>query len=116
MTNEQAIRTLRDLREHYKTVAAFYAGTGSFKEKRRALQANVAAIEHAITWLGVVAMTSIEAEKRNARHHITSTQERKVSVRHGMFRDHSCWKCREGERPCVVGDPRQCEYPHARND
>lgn len=34
----------------------------------------------------------------------------------GMFRDHSCWKCNDGEKPCVAGSPRQCEYPHARND
>jgi len=34
----------------------------------------------------------------------------------GMFVLHSCWKCNDGEKPCVVGNPRQCEYPHARND
>ena len=34
----------------------------------------------------------------------------------GMFRDHSCWKCGDGERPCITGNPHQCEYPHARND
>ena len=34
----------------------------------------------------------------------------------GMFRDHRCWKCDDGTRPCVSGDPRQCDYPRARND
>ena len=36
--------------------------------------------------------------------------------RDGIFRDHNCWKCQSGTKPCVVGNPRQCEYPHARND
>jgi len=36
--------------------------------------------------------------------------------REGIFRDHNCWRCRSGELPCVQGHPRQCEYPHARND
>lgn len=34
----------------------------------------------------------------------------------GMFRDHNCWKCNNGAKPCVQGHPRQCEYPHAKND
>lgn len=34
----------------------------------------------------------------------------------GMFVLHRCWKCGDGARPCVVGNPRQCEYPHARDD
>lgn len=33
-----------------------------------------------------------------------------------IFRDHSCWKCSDGATPCVSGNSRQCEYPHARND
>jgi len=36
--------------------------------------------------------------------------------RPGIFRDHNCWKCKDGAEPCVKGNPRQCEYPHARND
>lgn len=36
--------------------------------------------------------------------------------REGMFRDHNCWRCKDGAKPCVNGNPRQCEYPHARND
>lgn len=35
---------------------------------------------------------------------------------HPMFRDHNCWYCREGAKPCVVDNPSRCEYPHARND
>jgi len=34
----------------------------------------------------------------------------------GIFRDHRCWKCNDGERPCVNGHPNRCEYPRARND
>lgn len=34
----------------------------------------------------------------------------------GMFVLHRCWKCNDGEKPCVVGEPHQCEYPRARND
>jgi hypothetical protein len=36
--------------------------------------------------------------------------------REGIFRDHNCYRCQSGEKPCVAGNPRQCEYPHARND
>jgi hypothetical protein len=34
----------------------------------------------------------------------------------GMFVLHRCWKCNDGERACVTDNPRQCKYPHARND
>jgi hypothetical protein len=34
----------------------------------------------------------------------------------GIFRDHRCWRCNDGEKPCVQRYPNQCEYPHARND
>jgi uncharacterized Fe-S cluster protein YjdI len=36
--------------------------------------------------------------------------------REGIFIYHNCWKCDSGSRPCVRGNPRQCEFPHARND
>ena len=36
--------------------------------------------------------------------------------RPGIFRDHNCYRCKDGTQPCVGGNPRQCEYPHARND
>lgn len=32
-----------------------------------------------------------------------------------IFRDHNCWKCREGELACPH-NYQNCEYPHARND
>jgi hypothetical protein len=35
---------------------------------------------------------------------------------HPMFRDHNCAYCSDGEKPCKQGNPRQCEFPHARND
>ena len=36
----------------------------------------------------------------------------------GIFRDHSCWKCNDGAKPCIRKDGHShlCEYPHARND
>ena len=36
--------------------------------------------------------------------------------RPGIFADHNCWKCKDGQKPCASGNPRGCEYPHARND
>lgn len=33
-----------------------------------------------------------------------------------IFRDHNCWMCHDGAVPCVQGNPRNCWYPHARND
>jgi hypothetical protein len=37
--------------------------------------------------------------------------------RHPTFRDHNCWKCRDGELPCPHEySLARCEYPHARND
>jgi hypothetical protein len=37
-------------------------------------------------------------------------------TKEGIFVHHNCWKCHDGELPCVKGNPRACEYPHARND
>lgn len=37
-------------------------------------------------------------------------------TREGIFRDHNCWKCSDGSRPCANGSPNRCEYPRARND
>lgn len=37
-------------------------------------------------------------------------------TREGIFRDHNCARCDDGAKPCVGGNPRNCEYPHARND
>ncbi len=37
-------------------------------------------------------------------------------TREGIFRSHNCSRCRHGEKPCVRGNPRQCEWLHARND
>lgn len=36
--------------------------------------------------------------------------------RPGIFRDHNCSRCNDGQKPCVAGNANQCEYPHARND
>lgn len=34
----------------------------------------------------------------------------------GIFRSHNCWRCSDGEKPCVNGAPNRCAYPYARND
>lgn len=36
--------------------------------------------------------------------------------RQPIFRDHNCWKCRDGELRCAERDYGRCSYPHARND
>ena len=56
--------------------------------------------------------------------HLVYDKERRTIVdprdpdhsRVGMFVLHNCARCDDGKKPCVVGNPRQCEYPHARND
>lgn len=48
-----------------------------------------------------------------------SGMEPRANPRQPIFRDHNCWKCRDGELPCTGrrdGDHGRCEYPHARND
>lgn len=48
-----------------------------------------------------------------------SGMEPRSNPRQPIFRDHNCWKCRDGELPCTGrsdGDYGRCEYPHARND
>lgn len=40
-------------------------------------------------------------------------------TRDGIFRDHNCWKCKDGQQldRCPTPDrPGNCGYPHARND
>jgi hypothetical protein len=32
------------------------------------------------------------------------------------FDYHNCWKCHDGAKPCVNGNPFGCEFLHARND
>lgn len=34
----------------------------------------------------------------------------------GIFRDHYCWKCNDGAKPCAKGHPHLCDYPRAKND
>ena len=39
-----------------------------------------------------------------------------MAGRDPMFRDHNCYRCKDGAEPCKSGSPRGCEYPRARND
>jgi len=34
----------------------------------------------------------------------------------GIFRTHNCWRCKDGQLPCVNWKVKHCEYPQARND
>jgi len=36
--------------------------------------------------------------------------------REGVFVDHNCWRCDSGKKPCIKGNPRDCDTLHARND
>ena len=36
--------------------------------------------------------------------------------RSGIFVNHNCSRCRNGELPCKRGAPNRSDYPHARND
>jgi hypothetical protein len=36
--------------------------------------------------------------------------------RKGIFVNHNCYRCKDGEKPCVQGGAHRCEYPHARDD
>lgn len=45
-----------------------------------------------------------------------SGMEPRENPRQPIFRNHNCWKCRDGERPCAEGNYNCCSYPHARND
>ena len=40
----------------------------------------------------------------------------RANPKHPMFRDHNCYRCGEGERPCAHGNYATCPNPHARND
>jgi hypothetical protein len=39
-----------------------------------------------------------------------------AAVQANRFEDHSCWGCRDGQKPCQNGHPNRCDLPHARND
>jgi hypothetical protein len=47
---------------------------------------------------------------------IAPTNAGVAEERRGIFRDHTCYRCKDGERPCVRGNPGNCSFPHARND
>jgi hypothetical protein len=38
------------------------------------------------------------------------------ACRHPIFRYHNCARCANGARPCVKGNPNDCDNPYARND
>jgi hypothetical protein len=33
-----------------------------------------------------------------------------ATKRSGMLRDHSCWKCLDGKKSCVIGNPLQRDF------
>lgn len=53
-------------------------------------------------------LAEVMAERRDPREPDHS--------RPGIFAYHNCWKCSDGQKPCVNENPGACEYPRARND
>ena len=76
------------------------------------------------SWDDQFAETVEERNKRLRAKRLKYDKERRTIVdprdpdhtRIGMFVLHNCWKCKNGTEACIVGNPRQCEFPHARND
>jgi hypothetical protein len=44
---------------------------------------------------------------------IPSTPKQEPS---SFFEYHSCYRCKDGTKPCVRGGRHRCEFPHAKND
>lgn len=56
-------------------------------------------------------MTQTTPDPRDAR------PESEMAGRDPIFRDHNCWKCTDGRKPCPQRQlGHHCEYPLARND
>ena len=36
--------------------------------------------------------------------------------RPGIFAYHNCYRCEHGKKPCLKGNPRDCDNLFARND
>lgn len=75
------------------------------------------------TFASILASLSGDASKFDVERAIEDAmREREAALGprknplHPMFRDHNCYRCKDGEKPCVHGNPHGCEYPHARND
>jgi hypothetical protein len=72
--------------------------------------------EHDCTYQRIMRVAKAGAGARKAPDPRDPRPEAEMAGRDGMFRDHNCYRCKDGERACVRGNPRQCEFPHARND
>jgi hypothetical protein len=42
--------------------------------------------------------------------------QQEATMANPMWRDHNCWKCREGQKVCPRGGSHRCEYPVAKNN
>ena len=78
-------------------------------------------------WDDQFAETEEEREERQrTKRHLKYDKAKRTIVerdprdpdysREGIFILHNCWRCQNGAARCASGNPRQCEYPHARND
>lgn len=47
---------------------------------------------------------------------IQKAAQQLAAMENPIWRDHTCWKCREGQKVCPQGGSHRCGYPHARND
>jgi len=65
---------------------------------------------------GIVYASSIEEAARARQQEAPKDAREPDHTKKGMFVLHRCWKCNDGARPCPQGNPRQCEFPHARDD
>ncbi|MDE2232522.1 MAG: hypothetical protein KGJ90_00120 [Patescibacteria group bacterium] len=69
--------------------------------------------------------TSWERQERQRKARLKARSEKPLDPRDpdpsrpGIFRDHNCWKCKDGTElsKCPTPNrPGNCGYPHARND
>jgi hypothetical protein len=46
---------------------------------------------------------------------IAKAAQQQAAMANPMWRDHTCWKCREGQKVCPRGGSHRCDYPIAKN-
>jgi hypothetical protein len=60
--------------------------------------------------LRIAALTAMNADDRAKILALSPDYSRT-----GIFVLHNCSRCKDGTKPCVQGNARQCAYPIARN-
>lgn len=69
-------------------------------------------------WDDQFAETEEERQERWAKRRAAERDPFIDPSKTGIFRDHSCYRCDSGNKPCIkgAGNERQCDTLHARND